>query len=86
MHQSGLLQILYKKNLQHRSVEAAHEFSKVSISQVTPIVAALAMGLITAILVLVCERRLKYRSRDVATVDGQDPYRGLCIAEALLSV
>jgi len=70
-----LLQILYKKNLPHRFVEAAHGFSNVSISQVTQIVATLAMGLITAIMVLMYERRLKCRRSEVARVDQQQPDR-----------
>jgi len=56
MRQGGLLQILHKRNLPHRFVEAAHEFSNVSTSQVTLIVATLAMGLMTAITALKYER------------------------------
>jgi len=59
MRQGGLLQILYKKNLPLRFAETTHELSDVPISQETRNVATLAMGLMTAIMVLMYERRLK---------------------------
>ena len=80
------MQILYKKNLPYRFVEAAHGFSNVSISQVTEIVATLAMGLITAIMVLMYERRLKCRRSEVARVDQQQPDRRLHLTEVFLPV
>jgi hypothetical protein len=86
MRQGGLLQILYKKNLPHSFVDATHGFSNVSIRQVTPIVATLAMGLMTAIMVLMYERRLKFRRREVARVAQQDPDRRLRLPEVLLPV
>lgn len=58
-----MLQLLCKKNLLHRFVQVTHGFSNVSIRQVTPIVATLAMGLLAAI------------RREVARVDQQDPDR-----------
>jgi hypothetical protein len=61
----------YKKNLPHRNVEPTHGFSNMSISQVTPIAVTLAMGIMTAIMALMYERRLKCRRREVATMDQQ---------------
>ena len=86
MRQGGLLQILYKKNLPHRFVEVADGLCNVSIRQVTPIVAALEMGFMTAIMVLMYERRLKCRRREVARVAQQEPDRRLCLTEMLLPV
>jgi hypothetical protein len=63
MRQSGLLQMLYKKNFPHSFVEEGHDFSSVSLSQVTPIAAVLATGIMAAILALTYERRFTRRWR-----------------------